>query len=134
MSWLAIKLFLKRVWSFLKEHWQIPFMIVWTIITVILSRRNTDALKDVINAKQKSHKKEVETLKRIHKDEVLRLKNLQQQYVETIKQLEEKFQEQNQELSEKHVEDVKEIVIKSKGNPEDIKRKIESEFGIKFIN
>ena len=103
-------------------------MVAWTIITVILSRRNTDALKDVIDAKQKSHKQEVETLKKIHKDEVLKMKNLQDEYVRTIQQLE------NQKLSEKHVEDVKEIVIKSKGNPEAIKKKIENEFGIKFID
>lgn len=134
MSWLATKLFFKRIWSFLKEHWQIPFMVVWTVITVVLSRRNTSALKDVIDAKQKSHKKEVETLKRLHKDEVLKLKNLQEEYVRTIEQLEQKFKEQDQELSEKHAEDVKEIVIKSKGNPEAIKRKIEDEFGIKFVD
>ena len=109
-------------------------MVAWTIITVILSRRNTDALKDVIDAKQKSHKQEVETLKKIHKDEVLKMKNLQDEYVRTIQQLEKRFEEQNQKLSEKHVEDVKEIVIKSKGNPEAIKKKIENEFGIKFID
>lgn len=134
MSWLAIKLSIKQAWSFLKEHWQIPFMLVWTIVTVVLARRNSEALKDVIDAKQQSHKKEVETLKRLHKDEVLKLKNLQQEYVKTIQQLEQKFKEQDQELSEKHTEDVKEIVIKSKGNPEAIKRKIEDEFGIKFVD
>tara|TARA_B100000212_G_C27361831_1_gene528540 strand:+ start:243 stop:647 length:405 start_codon:yes stop_codon:yes gene_type:complete len=134
MSWLATKLFFKKTWSFLKEHWQLPFIAAWTIITVILSRRNTDALKEVISAKQDSHKKEVEMLKRIHRDEVLKLKDLQQEYLQTLEELEKKFKEQNQQLSEKHVEDVKKIVIKSKGNPEEIKRKIENEFGIKFTN
>ena len=75
-------------------------MVVWTVITVVLSRRNTSALKDVIDAKQKSHKKEVETLKRLHKDEVLKLKNLQEEYVRTLEHLEHKFKEQDQELSE----------------------------------
>tara|TARA_Y100000114_G_scaffold157091_1_gene187038 strand:+ start:4986 stop:5411 length:426 start_codon:yes stop_codon:yes gene_type:complete len=134
VSWLATKLFFKRAWSFLKEHWQIPFMLLWTIVTVVLSRRNSEALKDVISAKKESHKKQVDTLKKLHKDEVLKLKNLQQEYIQTIEQLEKRFSEQEQELSEKHIEDVKEIVIKSKGNSEEIKRKIENEFGIKFFN
>ena len=111
-----------------------PFVIVWTIITIILSRRNTDALKDVISAKQTSHKKEVEMLKRTHRDEILKLKNLQENYLETIRELESKFEVQNKKLSEKHVEDVKEIVIKSKGNSDEIKKRIEDEFGIKFTN
>ena len=134
MSWLATKLFFKRAWSFLKEYWQIPFMVIWTIVTMILSRRNTDALKDVIDAKQKSHKKEIEELKSSHRDQILKMKSLQSEYIKTIEQLEKEFKQQDQELSEKHVEDIKEIVIKSKGNPEAIKRKIENEFGIKFKN
>ena len=90
-------------------------MIAWTIVTVIFARRNTEALKDVISAKQQSHKREVELLK-------------------SAQALERKFDEQNKQLSEKQAEDVKEIVIKSKGNPEEIKRKIENEFGITFVN
>ena len=134
MHWAAIKLSLGRAWSWLKAYWQVPFFVLWTMVTYFITRRNTDALLEVLDAKQKSHKKEVETLKRLHKDEVLKLKNLQEEYVRTIEQLEQKFKEQDQELSEKHAEDVKEIVIKSKGNPEAIKRKIEDEFGIKFVD
>lgn len=134
VSWLAVKLFFKKTWSFFREYWQIPFLAIWTAITVILSKRNTDALKDVIDAKQKSHRKELEVLKRVHKSEVLKMKNLQEEYIKTIEQLEEKFKEQDQELSEKHIEDIKDIVIKSKGDPGIIKKKIENEFGIKFIN
>lgn len=134
MSWVATKLFFKKSWTFLKEYWQIPFVILWTLATVILTRRNTEALKEVISAKQKSHKKEIEALEKIHSDEILKLKGLQEKYLDTIERLESKFNEQNKELSEKHVEDVKKIVIKSKGNPEEIIRKIESDFGIKFKN
>mgnify|MGYP001188483151 CR=1 FL=1 len=132
MTWLSAKLFFSKAWSFLKEYWQIPFMAIWTIITIVLVRRNTDALKDVISAKQESHSKQVESLKRNHREQILKMKGLQHQYLETIARLQSKFKEQNKKLSEKHAEDVKEIVIKSKGNPEEIIRKIENDFGIKF--
>lgn len=134
MTWSATKLFFSRAWSFLKEYWQVPFMVAWTVITIVLTRRNTDALKDVISAKKESHKKQIEILKRAHREEVLELKGLQEQYLDTISKLQQKFDLQNKELSQKHVEDVKEIVIKSKGNPQAIKRKIENEFGIKFVD
>ena len=52
-------------------------------------------------------------------------------YANVIK-LEKEFENQNKKLSKKHIKDVKEIVIKSKGNPEEIIRKIENDFGIKF--
>ena len=134
MTWLATKLFFKKTWSFLKEYWQIPFIFLWTLATIVLTRRNTDALKEVISAKQQSHKKEIETLEKIHSDEIIKLKGVQEEYLRTIEQLEVKFKKQNIELSKKQVEDVKKIVVKSKGNPEEIIRKIENDFGIKFKN
>ena len=134
MSWIATKLFFKKVWIFLKEYWQIPFMFLWTLITVVLTRRNTEALQEVLSVRQKSHRKEVETLERVHNKEIEKLKGIQEGYLKTIEDLESKFKEQNIELSKKQVEDVKKIVIKSKGNPEEIIRKIENEFGIKFKN
>ena len=132
MTWVLIKEYAKKSWNWLKTHWQAPFLVVWSIIIFLFTRRNTDALIDVIEAKETSHKKEVEALKKSHKDEILKLKGLQAEYMKTIKELEENFDQQKKELSRKQVEDVKQIVIKSKGNPEEIKKKIEDEFGIKF--
>ena len=134
MTWLAIKEFSSKSWAWLKTHWQVPFLMVWTLVTFLIARRNTDALVDVLKIKKEAHKKEIETLNRNHRDEIIKLKGLQAEYVRTIEQLESKFDEQQRKLSEKQVEHVKEVVIKSKGNPEEIKRKIENEFGIKFKN
>ena len=59
ISSLYLSLFFKKTWIFLKEYWQIPFVIVWTTITVVLTRRNTEALKEVILIKKESHKKHI---------------------------------------------------------------------------
>ena len=134
MTWLVTKAFFKRAWLFLKENWQIPFLLVWTLVTVLLTRRNTDALLQVIEVKQDSHKKQLEALRKSHRAEELKLQGSQDQYLQTIEDLSEKFKKQDRQLSQKHVEDVKEIVIKSRGNPEEIKRKIENDFNIRFKN
>ena len=134
MTWLAVKEFASRSWLWLKTYWQVPFLVVWTLVTYLVARRNTDALVDVLEIKKQTHKKEVDALNKSHRDEILKLKGIQSEYVKTIEQLESKFEEQQKKLSEKQVEHIKEVVIKSKGNPEEIKRKIEDEFGIKFKN
>ena len=36
-------------------------------------------------------------------------------------------------LSEKQKNDLKEVIIKSKGNPDEIRKKIEEEFGFNFV-
>jgi hypothetical protein len=134
MQWAVIKITFKKAWVWLKTYWQVPFLLVWTLVIYLFARRNTDALLEVLEIKKQSHKEEVEALNKSHKDEILKLKGIQAEYLKTIEQLESKFEEQQRKLSEKQVEHVKEVVIKSKGNPEEIKRKIENEFGIKFKN
>ena len=132
MTWVLIKEWFCKSWLWLKTHWQVPFLALWTLIVYLFTKRNTDALSEVLKIKEASHREEVEALKKLHKEQLLKLNGLQAEYIKTIRNLEQSFQEQKKQLSKKQVEDVKEIVIKSKGNPEEIKRKIENEFGIKF--
>ena len=134
MTWLIFKTSAKKTWAWLRHNWKIPFLAAWSVIIFLMSRRNTEALKDVIESNKQAHREEVEAINKIHKQQIIKLKNLQEQYEETISRLEKQFEKENRELSEKHVEDVKEIVIESKGNPEKIIRKIENDFGIKFKN
>ena len=132
MQWLVIKTSLKKSWVWLKHNWKVPLLVVWSILIYVLSRKNAEALEEVIQTNKESHRKEVEALNRLHREELIKLRNLQAEYRDTISKLEEKFAEQNKKLSEKQIEDVKEIVLKSKGKPEEIIRKIENDFGIKF--
>lgn len=132
MTWVLFKLYCKKSWAWLKHNWKIPAILAWTIIVYISSKGNSQAMEDVIKANRKAHRDEVEALRRAHSDEVLKLKNLQEQYQETVKHLEAKFQKENKELTEKQTEEVKKVIIKSKGNPDEIKKRIEKEFGIKF--
>jgi len=132
MSWLVFKTGALKTWSWLKHNWKIPLVILWSIIVFIFSRRNSAALKQVIELNKNAHKEEIETINRLHREEIIKLKKLQSQYKSTIIKLEKEFKDQNKELSKKHIEDVKKIVIQSKGNPEEIIKKIENDFGIKF--
>ena len=132
MTWLFFKTWASKSWSWLKHNWKIPLLLAWSVMVFIFSRRNSEALQQVIELNKESHKQEIEAINRAHKDEIIKLRNLQLKYKDAISKLQKEFDKQNEELSEKHIEDVKEIVIKSKGNPEEIIRKIEDDFGIKF--
>ena len=134
MTWLVVKTGLKKAYVWLKYNWKVPLLIAWSLFIFIASRRNTEALKGVLEANKKAHREEIDILNKSHKEEIIKLKSLQQQYKDTILKLEKEFEIQNRKLSEKHIEEVKSIVIKSKGNPQEIIRKIENDFNIKFKN
>ena len=133
MTWIVFKSGLCKSWVWLKEHWQIPFLLAWTIAVHILTRRNTDAMIEVIEAKKDSYKKQVEVLKRSHNDEILKRNGLIEQYESTIKKIEKRYEQEKKELSEKEKALVKEVVAKSKGNTDEIREKIEKEFGFEFV-
>ena len=128
MSWLSIK----EVFVWLKEHWQIPFLFAWTVVVWVLTKRNSDAMVEVISAKRDSYKRQVQVLRESHNEEILKRDKLVEEYEEMLSKVESEFQKKKESLSDKQKNDIKEAVVKSKGNPEEVKKKIEEEFGITF--
>ena len=133
MSWILIITSLKKCYIWLKEYWQVPFIVFWTILVYVVTRRNTDALVEVIHSRKESYKKQIETLKKSHADELLKRDKLLVTYQDAIIELESKYLQQEKQLSETQKEEVKQIVIKSKGNPDEIKKRIQKEFGFQFV-
>ncbi len=133
MTWILFKSSFKKSWLWLKEHWQLPFLLAWSIGVYILTRRNTDALLEVMEAKKDSYRKQVEVLRSTHNDEILKRDMLTEEYDSTLKKVKEVYDSEDAKLTEKHKNEIKEAIIKSKGDPSEIKRRIEKEFGIKFI-
>ena len=133
MSWIVFKSSIKSFWLWVKHHWQIPFFVVWTILVYILTRRNSDAVIEVLEAKRDSYKKQIKILKDSHNREILKRESLSQKYEETLRKVEEKFKTEQKDLTRKQKNDIKEVVIKSKGDADEIKKRIQEEFGFEFI-
>tara|TARA_B100000287_G_scaffold217522_1_gene205173 strand:- start:333 stop:734 length:402 start_codon:yes stop_codon:yes gene_type:complete len=133
MSWIIVKTFLKKSFLWLKQHWQIPFLVLWTVVVWVIARRNTSALVEVMEAKRASYKEQVEILRKSHNDEILKRNELIEHYEMTLVKIEEEFEKREEQLSEEQKNNIKEVVVKSKGNSDEIKKKIEEEFGIEFI-
>ena len=125
---------IRQIWLWLKQHWQIPFLLAWTVITVILTRRNSEALVDVLGAKQEAYQKEIALLRKNHLDEILARDKLITHYNESLAKIEEKFTEKERLLSEEETQKVKEIIVNSKGNPDFVKKKFEELFDIDYVN
>ena len=133
MTWALFKKVTLQAWLWVKEHWQIPFLIIWTIAVHILTKRNTDAMLEVVEAKRDSYKKQVEVLRKSHNDEIIRRNNLSKKYEEALEEMEKQYEVEKRKLTEAQKNDIKEVVIKSKGNSDDIKKRIQEEFGFTLI-
>ena len=124
---------LKKCWAWLKEHWQIPVLVAYTIVMAIVFRRNTKALEETLEVKKRSYEKQIKTLRALHDEEILKRDGLIDEYQKIIKQLERDFAKKNKVLEEDHKEKIKRVVIESKKNPAEVKKKIQSMFGFEYV-
>ena len=134
MSWLVVKKTFKSCWVWLKTYWQVPLLAIWSIVVYILSKRNTDALVEVMEARKESYEKQINELKTRHNNEIMERDRLIKQYHETVSVIEKKYEEKQKKLKAKEKRKIKEIVKKSKGEPDVIKAEIEKSFGFVFVD
>ena len=134
MEWVAFKKAASTCWLWLKNHWQIPFIIIWSILVYFFSRRNSDAIIEVLNARKDSYEKQLNELKKRHNDEIIERDKLIKRYHEAVSLVEKRYAEKEKELSIREKKRVKEIVRESKGDPDAIKEEIEKSFGFDFID
>ena len=99
----------------------------------VVTRRNAEALIDIIETRKNSYKKQLEMLKKTHNNELLKRDELIKEYQDAVKKVEDEFKKREEDLSEKQKEEIKEVVIKTKGNPAEVRKMIEREFGINYV-
>ena len=133
MSLLAVKNIFSKIYIFMKEYWQIPFLITWSVIVWVFARRNTQAIVDVMEAKKESYNKQIEVLRWSHNEEILKRDGLIKRYEEELSKLRSHFEREEEELTEKHKSDLKKVVVETRKTPEKIKERIEKEFGFKYV-
>ena len=134
VEWIAFKKAASTCWLWLKNHWQIPFIIAWSMLVYFISRRNSDAIIEVLNARKDSYEKQLNDLKKRHNNEIIERDKLIKRYHDAVSLIEKKYAEKEKELSLKEKKRVKQIVSDSKGNPDVIKKEIEKSFGFNFID
>jgi hypothetical protein len=134
MTWLAIKGVGSKTFLWLKAYWQIPFLLLWTMAVYLLTRRNSDAIIDVLNAKKESYDKQIKELKTRHQSEIIDRDKLLREYHSIVERIEKKYEEQEKLLTKKEKQRVKEIIKKSKGKPDVIRKEIEKNFGFIFVD
>jgi len=126
-------LFFKKAWVWVKEYWKIPAIIIYTIVVAIFFRRNTQALKETLEVKRESYEKQIKSMRDLHDEEILKRDGLIEQYQDIVSKLEKDFKEKNKTLDKQHKEQIRKLVIETKKNPDEMKKKIQSMFGFTYV-
>ena len=125
---------LLKAWNWVKEHWKIVALFVWSIFIWAVSRKNSSAALEVLETRKQSYNEQIALLKRTHKKELSEKDKLIVEYHDIIEHLEEKFKEQEEQITEDHKKQIRRIVETSRDDPSKIRKRIENEFGFKFVD
>ena len=87
-----------------------------------------------MNVKKESYEKQINELKSSHNNEIIERDRIIKQYHKTLSDIERKYEEAEKKLKLKEKRKIKEIVKKSKGEPDVIKAEIEKSFGFIYID
>ena len=123
---------LTKAWVWTKHHWKIVAISVWTLFVWLMSRKNVDMYKNILENTIDNYKKEMEVLnasrdrEQEEKREALRLRD------ESLQRLEREFENREEALSFEKRARYLELLESLSNNPEDANRAIEEEFGFRY--
>jgi|TARA_B100000287_G_scaffold432174_1_gene490909 uncharacterized membrane protein YhiD involved in acid resistance len=129
---LAIKVFLKKAWSWIKNYWYIPALLFYTSIMWILFRRPSMTLLDTLLSTKKKYEEQIAIIDETHREEIKnRDKNLKN-YHETISLIEEKYKKQKEDFDDEKRKRIIEIV-KKHNDIESLAKEISEKLGIDYV-
>ena len=133
MTWLAIKLYMKKGWLWCKHHWKIAAVAAWTLIIWVVARKNVGAYAKVLDTTIESYKKEVEVLESTHNAEIEKRNEVIRKHNEAISKLEDHYERSLDYLTiEKRARYI-ELVTMFDQDPEFVNKAIREEFGFKYV-
>ena len=132
MTWLVIKTFLKKAWVWLKHNWQVPAVLVYTLVLWIFFRRKDKAL-EVLEIRSESYKKQIDAINEIHKEEIEKKSKILERYGIILKELEEQYEKDSLELDAKKKKEVKDLVEKYNEQPDELAKLLAEKYGLEYV-
>ena len=133
MTWLTIRLYLKKAWLWCKHHWKIAVVAAWTLIIWVVARKNVSAYAKVLDTTINGYKKEVEVLENAHNTEIEKRNEAIRKHNEALTKLEKHYERSLDDLTIKKRARYLELLAQYDGDPENINKLLEDEFGFKYV-
>ena len=112
MQMITIKLYLKKAWVWLKNHWYIPAFLLAACVIWFFYRQKAAAIFDNLVESRKAHKQEIEELNKIQAKEIAdRDKNLKE-YMKSESELEERLEKEKLDVARERAAREEELMKK----------------------
>ena len=133
LTWLATKVFLKKAWIWLKTHWYVPALLVYTAVMYVVFRRDSAAIIKMMEASEESYKKQLKAVDDSYQEELNKRDELILKYQESLKKIEEEYKIKIEDLDKKQKEEVVKIVENNKDTPGELAKELADLLGADYV-
>ena len=130
MSWVALKHVLKKVWVWLKAYWYVPALLVYTLVLMVVFRKDGANALGVLEVSKDSYKKQIDVLNETHESELKKRDEIIKKYNKTIEQIESQHMDESRKLDAHKKRRVKRLIEENHEDPEHLTRLLSLTFGI----
>lgn len=130
MTWLTMKTFLLKVWSYCKKYWQILVGISIPLI-IWLFTRNRERLDGVINNVNQGHREDIAAIDHSYVVQQAATVQAQTNYQNTVTQIEQEHEAAQVNLDDRKKQRIRQIIKQHGDNPEEITRRIAALTGLR---
>tara|TARA_Y100000296_G_C5036374_1_gene187467 strand:- start:22 stop:429 length:408 start_codon:yes stop_codon:yes gene_type:complete len=132
MTWLAFRHGLKKAWSWVQHYWYVPALLLYTLVLMIVFRRDGSAPLEVLNASRESHRKQVEVINEAHTTEIQKREKILRQYNKIMENVETEHDETMAKMDKDKKRRVKDLVTRHHDDPEQLTQLLKLTFGIHY--
>jgi len=133
MSWLATKVFVEKVFLWLKTYWYYPAVVTYTLVLWLVFRKDGSTAIGALEIRSDSYKKQIDVINKTRDAEIKEKEELNKVFNETIEKVEIELKKKNETLDKNKKKRVKEIVENHSDNPEELAKLVKESFGFEIV-
>jgi acyl-coenzyme A synthetase/AMP-(fatty) acid ligase len=124
---------IKKTWSFIKNYWYIPLVVIVSSIGYLLTKGRKIPTDEILKASKKTHEVEKAAIEHAAEQKVKAKQKVQEEYESAVKAIAHVKKTEVKNLEEKSKKEIKEIVKKHYNDPDSLSKDISDLFGIKYV-
>jgi len=124
---------IKKYWIYIKKYWQIPTLLIYTLVIFLFFRKDISKYKDLLEQARTSGKEEIDILEKQILEEKKKKEEIDKRYQDIILQIEKKYAEDKKELAVKEKKEIQKYVQEFKEDPNKIRQYLEEKYGLKEL-
>lgn len=133
LSWLAVSTFLQKAWVWCKHHWKLALLALWTAVIWVVAKKNINAHKKVLSKTIESYKEQIGIIDRTYQDELEERNKALEAYNEIMVHLDHEYKSELDALTFQKRAKIKTLIDSYYNDTEELNRRLEGEFGFKYV-